>query len=316
MNRRKITVVAIMAVLAGGIVSGCKARQADQPDGRTARLKIVCTTFPIWLLTRNVVGGQADVSVDALLPPQTGCPHDYSLKPQDMQRLAGADILIVNGLGMEDFLGRPVKNANPDLKIIDSSQGITDLIELKDAGRDEREHHHSGMNPHLFASPRQAARLVRNIAGQLSKFDPAGAKAYQTNAAGYAAQLDSLADEFSAAVKQLKSGRIVTQHAVFDYLARDAGLTISAVLEEEPGQAPSAAQMIELVKQIRSSGAAAIFIEPQYSDNVGQTVARETSLPAAALDPAASGPENATLDYYQTAMRKNIEVLRQTIGSK
>lgn len=327
MNMWKIAVATIQIAAAVGLIAGCKNSQNQQPasTGNQARVKIVCSTFPIWLLTRNVVGDAAGVSVEAMLPPQAGCPHDYALKPQDMEKLIGADMMIVNGLGMEEFLGQPIKKANPDLKIIDSSKGITDLLELKDefdehdsSGQAEEHahHHHGGMNPHLFASPRQAARLVRGIADQLAQLDPTGAKTYQANAAAYASQLDSLADEFAAAAKELKSTRIVTQHAVFDYLARDAGLTIVAVLEEDPGQAHSAAQLIELVKLIKTAGAAAIFVEPQYPANVGHAVAKETALPLATLDPLASGPENPPIDYYQTVMRNNIKILRQMIGTK
>ena len=169
-----------------------------------------------------------------------------------MQTLASADVLIVNGLGMEEFLGEPLKKAKPALKVVDSSAGLSDLLTMEG-----HEHAHSpqeeltphpttrpatrrstsigcAVNPHLFASPRQAAKVVRNIAEALAKLDPAGAAVYRANAEAYAARLEKLAADFTALVATLPNRKIVTEHAVFDYLARDAGLEIVAVIEDEP----------------------------------------------------------------------------------
>ena len=86
------------------------------------------------------------------------------------------------------------------------------------------------MNPHLFASPRQAARIALNVAAGLSKADPEGAGVYFRNAQAYADRLNALADEMAALGRTLKNNRIVEPHGVFDYLARDMGLEVVAVL--------------------------------------------------------------------------------------
>ena len=119
----------------------------------------------------------------------------------------------------------------------------------------------------------------------------------------------------AARVKELKNNRIVQPHGAFDYLARDIGLEVVAVTQPH-GQEPSAAEMLELVRSMREKQAGAVFTEPQYSPKVGQTLAKETGIPTAVLDPVASGPEDAPLDYYETAMRKNLETLRATLGVK
>ena len=89
---------------------------------------VLCTTFPIHYLTQQVTEGHQGLAVQRLLPASLGCPHDVALTPQDMARLAAADILVVNGLGMEEFLGAPVHRANPDLVIIDSSDGVNGVL--------------------------------------------------------------------------------------------------------------------------------------------------------------------------------------------
>ena len=218
-----------------------------------AEKTILATTFPIYQITRNVAQGRDGVKIDLMLSSQMGCPHDYALTPQDMQKLAKADILVVNGLGMEEFLGAPVKKANPRITVIDSSMGIRETInysgahehhhhahghakalrhdEISDHGHahhsDEKHHHHAGVNPHLFASPKMTAKLAMSIAKGLSKADPKGAAVYLKNARAYAGEMNKLAGDMAALGKRLKNNRIVQPHGVFDYLAR---LVIKAVI--------------------------------------------------------------------------------------
>jgi zinc transport system substrate-binding protein len=300
-----------------GVVCGAASARAEDT-------RVLCTTFPIYQITRNVVRGRPGVDVKLLLPASLGCPHHYALTPQDMRKLANAHVLVVNGLGMEEFLGAPVKKANPRLRIVNSAQGIENLLPYADDHEhhehgdrehddDHAHHHHAEFNPHLFASPRMAALLAGNIAAGLAKADRHGADVYSRNAEAYAAKMNALADEMAARVKTLKNNRMVQPHGAFDYLARDIGLDIVAATQPH-GQEPSAAEMLKLIQTIREKKAGAIFTEPQYSAKVGQTLARETGLASAVLDPAASGPEDASLDYYERIMRKNMETLRTTLG--
>ena len=300
--------------------------------------KVLCSTFPIYQITRSVAQGYAGVSVELMLPAGLGCPHDYVLTPQDMKKISTADALVINGLGMEEFLGAPLRDANAKLVVIDTSKGIEGALggdddhhhhhdhgqkkEAPKAEADHKEHghhhdHDHGPNPHLFSSPRMAARLAMNAAAGLSKLDPEGAAAFFRNATAEAERLNKLADEFEALGKRLKNKRIVTQHSVFDYLARDMGLEVVATVRGgHAGEEPSAAEVIEVIKTIREKKAGAVFLEPQYPGRIGQTIAREAGVPAALLDPVASGPADAPLDYYETVMRRNLETLAKTLGVK
>ena len=176
-------------------------------------------------------------------------------------------------------------------------------------------HHHTGVNPHLFASPRMTARLAMNIATELSKVDPNGAATYFKNARTYADAMNKLADEMAALGKRLKNSRIVQPHGIFDYLARDMGLEIVAVMQAH-GQEPSAAEMMQLVVTMREKWAGAVFTEPQYPEKVGNTLVKETGVPVAMLDPVATCPDNAPLTYYETVMRQNMKTLESTLGVK
>jgi len=286
------------------------------------KMRILATTFPMYQIARNISQGDDGIEVELMIPAEMGCPHDYALTPQDMHKLAHADVLIVNGLGMEEFLGVPINKANPRLQIIDSSRGIDQILQYSGGEHDEAGHghrpsaHEHGANPHLFASPRMVALLAANIAKGLAGIHPAGADRYVANARAYGQRLNRLADEMAALGARLPNNRIVTQHGVFDYLARDMGLEVVAVVQAHPGQNPSAAEILDLVAAIKAQKAGALFTEPQYPEAVGTTIAREAGIVAARLDPVASGLEQAPLDYYEQAMRRNMTVLEQTLGRR
>ncbi len=460
MKRRQVLAIISICIAFGLIASPTfgKASAAEQT--------VLATTFPIYQIVRNVTQGRDGVKVDLMLPSQMGCPHDYALTPQDMQKLAHADILVVNGLGMEEFLGAPVKKANPNIRVIDSSTGIQETLQyseehqhghhgehpfewagafkldpgvykwsfakvdgkyanpamkmiyvasepqdpiehveekvmdvfeqngqpLKQGGRlrsgelhllqfdDARNttefeikinkvgtyvfftehspsefeagehflktaagkdiepvlqepesghdhhhaeahqdhshhHHHGGVNPHLFASPRMTAKLAMNIAAELSKAAPNGAATYFKNAQIYAEAMNKIADDMAALGKRLKNNRIVQPHGVCDYLARDMGVEIVAVMQAH-GQEPSASEMMQLVRIIKENRVGAIFTEPQYPEKIGRALSRETGVPVAMLDPVATGPENAPLTYFETVMRQNMKTLESTLGVK
>lgn len=311
-------------------------------------LTVLATTFPVFQIVRNVTEGREALKVDLMLPGDLGCPHDYAVTPQDMRKLATADVLVVNGLGLEAFLEAPVKQANPNIVIVDSSSGIKETLAYSgdhahshahshahdqdhahshahdhdhdhchnhDHHHDHHHHHHFDVNPHLFASPRMIAPLAMNIAAGLSGADPDGASVYFRNARAYSDVMNRLADEMAHLGSRLKNRRIVQPHSVFDYLARDMGLEIVAVMQEH-GHEPSASEMIHLIELIRKEHVGAIFIEPQYPAKTGNTLSRETGVPVALLDPVATGPENAPLDYYETVMRQNMKIIESTLGVK
>lgn len=338
---RSLAVLLTLALVAGLALP----RQAAAKE--EAKTKVLVSTFPVYQLTRNVVAGSRQVQVELMIPAQLGCPHDYALTPQDMRKLAEAEVFIINGLGLEEFLGAPLQKANPKLQLIDSSKDIGGILAYADedarAGEDghhhennhdaehhgEHEHagdahieahhhaHDAGPNPHLFASPRMAALQVANIVRGLAAIIPAEKALYEQNALAYSAKLKALDGEFQQLGKKLANPRIVTQHGVFDYLARDMGLEIVAVIAAHPGQDPSAAEALELVRAIESKKAGAIFTEPQYPDSIAQTIAKESGIPLAVLDPVANGPQlNAPLDYYESIMRKNLQTLADTLGTK
>ena len=252
--------------------------------------------YPMYVLTANVVAGAAGVSVENLTRPFTGCLHDYQLTPDDMRRLSRASILVINGAGMESFLAR-ILGQKPDLPVVEASSGVELIMD-----RESNE-----PNPHVWLSVANAIHEVRNIAGGLSKINPANAGLFKANAEAYIARLEALNHRMHVALAPAAGRHMVTLHEAFPYFARDFGLVIAAVIEREPGSEPSAAELAEEIRTVRKLGRMPLFVEPQYPSASAAVVARETGSPVYTLDPVVTG--KLELDAYEKLMEQNLTVL-------
>jgi ABC-type Zn uptake system ZnuABC Zn-binding protein ZnuA len=273
--------------------------------GAAGPLRVLTSFLPMEIFTRNVVGDAPGVSVESMLPASMGCPHDYALTPGDMRKIASADLFVVNGLGMEDFLGEPVRRANPKVRIVETARGVLPIHD---------EHGHGDVNPHTWVSPRNAILQVRAIEKALSAVRPESAGAFHRNADAYVSRLSALAEEFETAAKSFHRRNIVTFHNVFAYLARDLGLTVVGEIESTPGQEPSAGEIRNLARTIRERKVPVVFSEPQYSPKLADALAREAGIPVRILDPVATG--SPALAFYEDVMRRNLSTLKEALSAR
>jgi zinc transport system substrate-binding protein len=274
--------------------------------GAAEPLRVLTSFLPMEIFTRNVVGDTPGVTVESMLPASMGCPHDYALTPGDMKKIASADLFIANGFGMEAFLGEPVRRANPGIRVVETARGVRPIRQGHDDPGD--------VNPHTWVSPRNAILQVREIEKGLSAARPAGADAFRRNADAYVSRLSALAEEFEAAAKTFRRRNIVTFHNVFEYLARDLGLTVVGEIETAPGQEASAGEIRNLSRTIREQKVPAVFSEPQYSPKLAETLAREAGVPVRVLDPVATG--SPALTGYEDAMRRNLSTLKESLSAR
>lgn len=283
---------------------------------------LLCSTFPVYLFTKNITQGRDNFRVGLLIDSALGCPHDYAPTPADLERLSRARVLVINGLGLEAFLPLALRVAKPDLAVIDASGGRAPgaaegemKVVLTKAEATALSHSHDGPNPHLFAAPGTAAALVRNIAEGLASVDPEGAETYRANAARLAGEFQTLAAAFQAAGKKLGHPPVIIGHGVFDYLAQDLGLTVAARIEEVDGVEPSAARLTELAALAKERGVRAILVDPEGDANLARTLGAEAKVPVAVIDPVSGGPADAPLDYYQQVMLTDLDVLFKLFGA-
>ncbi|MBQ9251566.1 MAG: zinc ABC transporter substrate-binding protein [Clostridia bacterium] len=275
---------------------------------------VVTSFYPIWLLALNLTAGAPDLQVRNLAAPDTGCLHDYQLQTGDMKTLAEADLFLVNGAGMESYLDL-VYDAFPALPVAAASDGIPllyglDALEIGEAEEDEEE-----ANAHLWLSAANAARMAENLAAALEAQFPANAPLIQENLAALTQRLSTLDAELKEGLSELPHRQIITFHEAFPYFAAAYDLEVVAVVNREPGETLTPAQLAQLVEVIQDLGLPPLFVEPQYEDLSARTLAAETGTKVYTLDPVVTGPEeDVPLDYYETIMRQNMATLQEALG--
>ena len=289
------------------ILSGCgannesKATVGQATDTKTEKSLTIATSFyPMYIFTLNIAKDIPNVNVVSLTKPTTGCLHDYAVTPDDMKSLEGAQILVINGAGMEAFMDK-VMGQMPNLKIIESSQGIS----LIKGDGDE------GVNPHVWLSITDAITQVKTIGDQLASLDPDNAVRYQKNTQTYIKKLEILQTKMHQSLDSVQQRNIVTFHEAFPYFAKEFNLTIAGVIEREPGSAPSAKELGETIEKVKSLKINALFAEPQYPIKAADSIAKETGAKVYTLDPIVTGPMEA--DAYINLMESNLITLQEAL---
>ncbi len=285
-----------------GFVFSCGSN-ACADDGS---FSIVTSFYPMYIFTLNVAKDISGVKVMNLTKPVTGCLHDYQMTPDDMKTLSAASVFVINGAGMESFMGKVIKERK-DLRVVDASRGIELINEKSDHG----EHSHESANPHVWVSVSLAMKQVANIAEGLASADPKNAARYRANAKAYLDKLESLKKKMHDALDSLKNKKIVTFHEAFPYFAKEFGLEIAAVIEREPGSEPNAKELAETIETVRKSGIKVLLAEPQYPSKCADIIAKETGAKVYILDPVVTGPVEA--DAYINVMERNLETLGKAL---
>jgi len=298
---------ALLMMILTLLFSGCAA----QTDGQ----KVIVTSFyPMYILTQNVAAGIDGVTVQNMAEQNVGCLHDYQLQTRDMVTLEGADALVINGGGMEQFMDK-VMTLREDLPVINASEGIEMLPSVSEHDHDDHDDHdHEGevMNAHVWLDPSLAMVQVRNIAEGLANADPDHADAYRSNAEAYILKLEQLKAEMAEQLAPYAGREIITFHEAFTYFAEAFGLHVAGVIATEPGEEPSTRDIADTCDLVNTLGIRTLFVEPQYPQKAAQTIARETGASIYTLDPCVSG--DGSMESYENIMRENARVLTEAFA--
>jgi zinc/manganese transport system substrate-binding protein len=267
------------------------------------QLRVVTSFLPAYCFAANVAGNAAKVEN---LVPGTVTLHDFQLSPGDLRKLSAADLIVVNGLGMEGFLDKAIAISGKDLasKIVRLSAGLDSEI-IKSSGND-----HSP-NPHIWLDPRLALHAVTNVLEALENRDPAHRTNYRENAAIYGEQLRRLDAALEARLLSVKEVPFVTYHDAFPYFVRRYGLTLAGVVERVPEVAPSPKELSRLLAAIRELKVRALFAEPGGTPRLARQIAADAHLTLAELDPIESGVIEP--GAYEKAMLRNAATLLKVL---
>lgn len=270
--------------------------------GNDGGLHIVATTYPVYLLATAVTEGAEGVEVTLMLNQPTACLHDYTLTVTDMKALEQADVLVMSGGGLEDFMADALKQNKA--AVIDCAQGI-DLLpyeghEGHDHGEEEGEHY----DPHYWLDPGRAMEMVDNIAAGLDAL--ASNDVYERNATAVKSAL-------AGVERPVIAGELITFHDGFRYLADYLGLDILKAVEEEAGSEASAKEIVEITALVEAHQIPAIFTEVNGSEATANVVAWETGVEIYRLNMMMSG-EGTGIQPYLDAMNANISTILEALG--
>lgn len=261
---------------------------------------IAATTLPVYQFTTMLVEGTG-LTVTRLVTESVSCLHDYSLNVRQVKAAESAQLIVINGAGLEEFM-EDILHQKP---VIDASLGI----EAEESCHEHEEHdgHHHAVDSHIWLSPAYALIMARNIYSGLAEAYPQHKQLLQENLLSLLKQLQELLDYGRTQLADLSSRDLITFHDGFSYFAQCFDLHILAAVEEESGSETSAHQLIELIQLMRQHRISAIFTETNGSDASAGVISRETGVRLFTLDMAMSG------DDYFAAMRHNIDTIREAL---
>ncbi|MBZ0293311.1 MAG: metal ABC transporter substrate-binding protein [Anaerolineae bacterium] len=302
-------------------------------------LNVVATTTIIADVAQNVGGDLVEVT--SLVPTNTDI-HAFQPVPQDVALVAQADVLLVNGAGLEAFLGDLVENAAGVTPTVVSngidvlafgdddgdSVGVlgedadctaADHAEDDQAEADHDEHDHGSCDPHFWTNPQNVAIWAGNIADALAAADPDHAETYQANAAAYQEQLSALDEEITALLADIPEAQrlIVTNHEFLGYFADhyDFQIVGTVIPSLSTLVEPSPQDVADLIATIQDTGVKAIFVEASDPGRLAEAIAGDVgeveivSLYSDALSEP-DEPAGTYLDY----LRYDAEAIAQAVG--
>lgn len=294
------------------LLSGCAAGPGGQEE---ADLTIVATTYPVYLFASSVTKDVEGVQVERLNTGETSCLHDYTLSVNDMKLLERADVIAMNGAGLEEFLEDAL--ASSDAVVIDCSEGV-ELLENLSHHHDEHDHSHDGhdhghWDPHYWMDPRNASVMVQNLTNGIVALDPEHEAQYRERASMeryICAELDTILRE-ELLQPSLDAGmetpKLITFHDGFQYFAHAYGMELLEAIEEEAGSEASAKEIVEITKLVKEHDIPVIFTEVNGSDATAKAISRETGCQVAQLTMIMD--EDEGFSDYALGMMKNMRAV-------
>ena len=325
MSRIKLTLVSLL-VAGMLLLTSC-----SQPDAAVdaEKLKVVATTTIVADVVDNIGGDLIELSI--LMPVGTS-PHSFEPSPQDVAKVADADVVFANGAGLEAFLDNLLESADAtdkivhisdDVNFIEAGIGHSDDDEEAEAGEHveeeaEENNHEHNVDPHTWIDPNNVMVWVNNITEVLVEYDPQNADSYQENADAYLSELTDLDTWIREQVSTVPEAdrKIVTDHALFGYFNRSYGFEqVGAVVPGYSSMAePTAQELAQLEDAITELGVKAVFVGNTVNPSLSERVAEDTGTKLVFIYTGslsdADGPAATYEDYIRYNVNSIVDALK------
>ena len=289
--KKQISIFLILLLLFS-VFAGCRAPTAQ----------VVATTRPVYDFTDALCKGTG-ITVGQLVTENVSCLHDYTLQVSQMRLIESAEVIVMSGAGLEDFLEGAFVSAG---RVIDASSGCH-IHGGKEHGHDESHEHNHQQDPHIWLSPENAKIMVQNICTELSAMYPEHVGTFHSNLQELTAQLDALQLYGEQTLSSLACREMITFHDGFGYFAESFDLTILEAIEEESGSEASARELKHLITLVNDHDLPAVFTEENGSVSAADIIRAETGVDVYTLSMAMSGG-----NYFET-MYRNIDTVKEAM---
>jgi len=280
-----------------------------------SKLQVITSATFLYEFSQNVGKEMIDVT---LLVPMGADPHDWEPTIRDREKLQKADVIIINGIGYEHWLGSFDSNDNQGI-LVDTSNGISTLDSEKhddhakeddhDGHEEEDKHNHEDLDPHIWLNPVYAQLQVKNIANALSNSDPTNKNYYQSNAAIYNKELDLLDSKIRTELSGCKTD-FITFHNAFSYFSEEYGLTQHTIISSNDSHGEVTPQTLEnIISLARELNIKVIFAEESTSTKTSQVIADEIGGKVLVLSPL----EIVSDETYVEKMTQNLNNLKDAL---
>lgn len=281
--------------------------------GAGEKLRVIATTSIVGDVVAQV-GGDA-IELETLIAPGQD-PHAYQASASALASAANADVIFVNGFGLEEGLLDDLRQAARGVPIVPLSAAITPLEgsahqhEHEEEEHEEEDEAHAGdADPHVWFDPDNVALWATTVADSLGRLDPERAPTFEAQRAAYASDLAALDAEIRDLLAPIppERRRLVTNHDTFGYFGRayDFEIVGAIIPNVSTSDEPSAADLSALVERVREAGVPALFVENVANSTLAAVVAEESGTRLYELYTDALGAPGSGADSYLGMMRAN-----------
>ena len=294
----KIAILAIVIVIPLSSYALWGSEQNKAIAQVTKQHKVLVTFYPLYQFTKAVGGDKIDVSV---IIPSGVEPHDWEPTVQDIELLKNANLIIINGAGLEPWISKLV-SANPEIILVDSSTNIQ-LLQKNEGS--------SLSDPHIWLDPILVKTQVQNIANGLIKFDPKNTNYYQQNADQYKAKLDVLDKKIRSELESCNKKDFLAFHDAFSYFSKEYGLHQNTIVGGlNPEAEPTASTLEQITQKAQNLGLNVVFTEEAVNPEVSKVIADEIHGKVLVLSPLEVTNIN---DDYVKKMENNLSNLKEAL---
>jgi ABC-type Zn uptake system ZnuABC Zn-binding protein ZnuA len=261
-------------------------------------------------MTEAVLGDRG--SVRSILTPGADA-HEFEPKPSDVQAISESDLVLKNGLGVDDWIDRLIENAGGDRPLVTVTVGIP-LREGGEGVQEGEEGEHGEFDPHVWLNVTNAMTMTANIRDGLARVDPANEAAYRANADSYIASLRDLDRYIRDQIASIppENRKMVTNHDAFGYYIEAYGLTFvgSIIPSMSTGAQPSAQDVAELIRKIKAEKVKAIFLESSVNPGLARQIGSDAGVKVVdTLYGDSLGAEGTPGATYEGMMRYNTDAI-------